>query len=141
MNKQITVVCGVLYHNGSVLMAQRSEPEQPEAHLKWEFPGGKVDFGETAVQAVEREFREETGIDIAVKKLLPFSQTNYWDYEWGKQQTLCFAFLCELVKENDRPNDHHIEKIDWIPLEKIDMLDSLPGTKEVIVALREELGL
>jgi mutator protein MutT len=139
MKKQIIVVCGVLFHNGKVLMAERYEPEQPEAHLKWEFPGGKVDFGETIEAAVIREFREETGCEVAVTTLLPITQTNYWEYEWGIQQTLCFVYLCKLIREHTPPKDHHIAKIAWIPLEEVKELSSLPGTNEVIEIVRKTI--
>lgn len=45
--KQITIFSGAVVKGDQILMVQRTEEECPEAHLKWEFPGGKVDFGET----------------------------------------------------------------------------------------------
>ncbi|NTU46963.1 NUDIX domain-containing protein [Candidatus Roizmanbacteria bacterium] len=87
MNKQITVIVGCLIHEGKVLLIQRNEKECPEAHLKWELPGGKIDFGETPEEALVREFLEETGRLVRVVNLLPEVRTIYWDYEWGRQQT------------------------------------------------------
>jgi 8-oxo-dGTP diphosphatase len=58
------VVGAAIIDNGRLLAAQRAEP--PELAGCWEFPGGKVDPGETDEQALIRECREELGVDIAV---------------------------------------------------------------------------
>ena len=142
MNKQITIFSGCVVNNDKVLMAQRDEVECPEAHLKWELPGGKVDFGETPAEAVAREIWEETGRKVKVVKLLPYVQTVYWDYEWGKQQTLCFCYLRELIEDGKpQEKDHHIEKIEWIPIEKAKTLPSLPGVTEILELVTKEFVL
>jgi 8-oxo-dGTP diphosphatase len=133
-NKQITVIVGVVIKDKKILLTQRDEPECPKAHLKWELPGGKVDFGETTEQALVREFLEETGVKIKVGTLLPFSLTNYWEYKWGTQQTLCFFFACEFVKQLKQTKDHHVHQVAWVELSKLKNLDCLPGTLEAIKA-------
>ena len=67
INKQIIVFSGVLIKDGKVLLNLRNEPELPSAHLKWELPGGKADFGESPEGALIREFKEETGREVRVK--------------------------------------------------------------------------
>ena len=76
INTQITVFLGCLINDSEVLMIQRDEKECSEAHLKWELPGGKVNFNEACQETVNREFLEETGIkikagneDILIKKI------------------------------------------------------------------------
>jgi 8-oxo-dGTP diphosphatase len=133
--KQITIFSGCVIHEDKVLMVKRNEEECPEAHLKWEFPGGKVDFGETPEESVFREIFEETGVKAKIIKLLPFVNTTYWEYEWGTQQTLCFVFLCEFISQVKIEKDHHVEEISWMETKKIMSLDCLPGTKEVLVYL------
>jgi 8-oxo-dGTP diphosphatase len=130
--KQITVFSGCIVQDGKILMALRSEPECPEAHMKWEFPGGKADFGETPEECVAREILEETGVEVKVIKLLPQVWTSYWDYDWGTQQTFCFVYLCEFVCQKQVQKDHHVEKIEWKKIEDIQKLETLPGTKEVV---------
>ncbi len=71
MNKQITVFSGVLLNQGKVLLSQRDEIECPQAHLKWEFPGGICDFGEKPTDAVKREFMVETSREIEVGNCCP----------------------------------------------------------------------
>lgn len=137
IKKQITVFAGCVVKDNKVLMLKRYEKECAEAHLKWEFPGGKVDFGETPQEAVKRELREETGVKVKVKTLLPFSQVSYWDYEWGIQQTLCFCFFCKFIDQLPVEKDHHVAEIAWIDLDKVKDLKSLPGTNEIIALTRE----
>ncbi len=119
-------------------MILRDEEENSAAHLKWEFPGGKCDFGETPQESLQREFKEEAEVAVKVTDLLPFIQTNYWDYEWGKQQTLCFLFLCEYIKDYPlAKRDHHVKDIAWIEIDKVKSLASLPGTNEVISLIKK----
>jgi 8-oxo-dGTP diphosphatase len=133
MNKQITVFSAAVLHNNKILMVLRTEEELPEAHMKWEFPGGKCNFGETPQETIIRELREETGIDVSVNTLLPFIQTSYWNYSWGTQQTLCFVFACSFIKAHKQKKmDHHIAKIGWFTIEEARELNSLPGTKEIL---------
>ncbi|GAA4097686.1 (deoxy)nucleoside triphosphate pyrophosphohydrolase [Nonomuraea soli] len=60
----VVVVAAAIISDGRVLAAQRAEP--PELAGGWEFPGGKVDPGESDVEALVRECREELGVEIAV---------------------------------------------------------------------------
>ncbi len=137
-NKSITIFSGVVLKDNQVLMTLRDEEECPDAHMKWEFPGGKCDFGETPEQSVEREIFEETGVTAKVRQLLPYVQTCYWDYDWGKQQTFCFVFVCDFIKQEEpKERDHHIAKIEWKDLKDIPNLPSLPGTNEVLPYLND----
>ncbi|WP_433223694.1 (deoxy)nucleoside triphosphate pyrophosphohydrolase [Dactylosporangium sp. CS-047395] len=58
------IVGAAIISGGRVLACERAQP--PEMAGKWEFPGGKVDPGETEVQALVRECQEELGVDVAV---------------------------------------------------------------------------
>ncbi|MFI6482741.1 (deoxy)nucleoside triphosphate pyrophosphohydrolase [Nonomuraea sp. NPDC050663] len=60
----VVVVAAAIISDGRVLAAQRAEP--PELAGGWEFPGGKVDPGESEAEALVRECREELGVEIAV---------------------------------------------------------------------------
>lgn len=135
-SKQITVIVGLVVREGSVLMVKRYEPEVKDAHLKWEFPGGKVDFGETPESSVVREIREETGVICKVKRLLPVTVTSNWDYPWGIQHTLIFGFECEYISEEKRKVDHHVSDIDWVQIEEVLKRENLPGAEAFLSALR-----
>lgn len=130
--RQITVFLGCVIKNKRVLMIQRNEKGCPGAHLKWELPGGKVNFNETPQESVKKELYEEAGVKVKIGKLLPYVQINYWKYPWGAQQTLILCFTCELLEKHRVKKDHHVEKISWVPLEEIEGLETLPGIKEFI---------
>lgn len=138
--KYITVVTGAVVKKEKgetyILLEQRFEPECPEAHLKWELPGGKVEIGETAPQAVEREIKEETGIACRALTLLQHVQNNSWQYASHLQQVLVFTYLCEYVDGEIEANDHHVKQAKWCLLNETDELDLLPGVKNVIQETR-----
>lgn len=70
MKKQIRVTCGVIEQDGKFLIVQRGENTQHA--LKWEFPGGKIDPGETESECMARELQEELAIEVEVlERLIP----------------------------------------------------------------------
>jgi mutator protein MutT len=133
--RQITVFVGLVIRDGKLLMVKRYEPETKGAHLKWEIPGGKVDFGETREEAIVREIKEETGVLTKVERLLPTVFTAYWDYPWGVQHTLLFGFECLFKSETKPKPDHHVKEVAWVKLSDVKKRDRLPGVDFFIDAL------
>ncbi len=141
INNQIIVFLGVVIKDGKSLMILRNEPECPKAHLKWEWPGGKADLGETPQQALMREFLEETGVTIKVGRLLSHIQVSNWEYAWGIQQTILFGFECKFISQTKMDKmDHHAKKVEWVGIDKIKKLKSLPGTNEFFSAALKSRG-
>ncbi|WP_316571745.1 NUDIX domain-containing protein [Neobacillus sp. YIM B06451] len=68
-NNIVVAVKGIVVNNGKVLIVKRSANDEAGGGT-WECPGGKLDFGETLENALAREIAEETGLDVAVGKLL-----------------------------------------------------------------------
>ena len=65
--KSKLVVLGLIENqNNEYLLSQRYDPDVPEAHLKWDFPGGTNEFGESLEETLEREVLEETGLKIEI---------------------------------------------------------------------------
>lgn len=135
-DKQITVVVGVVQKDGKILMVKRNEPEQIDVHQKWEIPGGKIDFGENIEEALEREIKEESGVNAKVVKLLPMPYVQYWNYSWGRQQTLLFGFECRFISEGRVHPDHHVSDIMWVKIDEVKNLERLPGVDFFISQLR-----
>lgn len=131
--KQVTVFMGCVIRDGKVLMVLRSEKELPGAHLKWEVPGGKVEYGETPQETVKRELLEETGVEVSVGELIPFVQMTYWEYEKEIIQTILLCFRCKFVRKiKILRKDHHVKDVKWVFLGDVGKLETLPGDKEFI---------
>ncbi|NVH49074.1 (deoxy)nucleoside triphosphate pyrophosphohydrolase [Photobacterium damselae] len=79
--KQIEVVAAVLMNGGQFLAVQRGESKLSYVSKKWEFPGGKVEAGETLVAAITRELEEELRITIAEPKFLLTVEHSYPDFD------------------------------------------------------------
>lgn len=77
-NQFAIVVAVVVNQNGQILLAKRNQPNSPEIHGKWEFPGGGIEFGEEPEAALLRETKEETGLEVKITRLLPKIYTNLW---------------------------------------------------------------
>ena len=73
--KHIQVTCAIIEQDGFVLAAQRSATMR--LPFKWEFPGGKIQSGETPEECLHREIDEELGVEIAICKYLPLATHNY----------------------------------------------------------------
>jgi mutator protein MutT len=135
--RQIFVaVALILNEAGEILLGKRNQPELPEIHGKWEFPGGGIDFGETPEQAVIREAKEETGLDVEIIRLLPKIYTNFWEREDKAEQVIILAYECKAVGGSLGSNDKEINGLKFIKREDIDYENSLPKTKEIIALLK-----
>ncbi|MFH1129827.1 MAG: (deoxy)nucleoside triphosphate pyrophosphohydrolase [Pseudomonadota bacterium] len=76
--KRIRVVAAVIQHEGKYLITQRRECSS--LPLLWEFPGGRVEDGESDKDALKREFRERLGADVKVGKPVAFRRHDYEGY-------------------------------------------------------------
>jgi 8-oxo-dGTP diphosphatase len=101
------VVCAVIMHDGHILIAQR--PPTKLMPLKWEFPGGKVESGETAEAAIVREIREELGCAVTpIRALPPF------DHDYRTVLITMIPFVCTLDPGSPEPHPHEHVAIAWV---------------------------
>lgn len=99
------VVCSIIERNGEFLLAQR--PKGKALELKWEFPGGKVNPGESEEDALKREIKEELGIDIDVNERLTPSIHKYETFIIN-----LIPYRCSL--KNGEPVPHEHSQIVWV---------------------------
>ena len=90
--KSIEVVAAVIRWEESILCMQRGENKRSYISKKWEFPGGKVEAGETEQEALAREIKEELHLDIAVGEKIITVHHSYPDFD-----LVMHAFDCEAI--------------------------------------------
>lgn len=117
MKKTIKVVGAAVIADGKILIAQRAYSDMAYKSLKWEFPGGKIESGETQHEAIKREIREELGCNIAVDALLPEIEHEYPDFIL--QMTIC---ICHLT-DNSMPECREHNSIRWMTPDQLSALD------------------
>lgn len=128
--KSKLVVLGLIENqNKEYLLSQRYDPDVPEAHLKWDFPGGTNEFGESLEETLEREVLEETGLKIEVIEMLPKSISRLWYHKDFKQHTIVVCYYCKMLHGTLHLNDHKIQDLKWILFSDLGMYDFLPTTK------------
>jgi len=129
MKKQIfPVVIGVIKKNDKYLLTKRKSPKKE--WNKWQFPGGGLEFFENLEQAVKREIKEETNLEILETKFIPkvFEIIRPKDNWHG----LLFVFLCFPKQDNFSVKlNSEASEYGWFDFNNIFKLDSLEGTKEI----------
>jgi 8-oxo-dGTP diphosphatase len=112
--KHIFVACGIIEKNGLVLAAQRSE--SMDLPLKWEFPGGKIDGGESPEECLVREVMEELGISIHVGEALTLRTHRYPAFTVTLR-----PFICSIIEGEIVAAEH--AALAWMEPEKLHLLD------------------
>ncbi len=124
----LEVVCGIIKNSSGQILACRRGLERHLGGL-WEFPGGKVDAGETPEVALARELHEELGVTVRVGE--PLTATVEWTD--GAVSIRLRGFFCEVTQGT--PNAHEHEEIRWCEPSELPDLD----WAEADVPLVEEL--
>lgn len=102
----INVVAALIYKEQEVLIARRSTGDQ-NVLGKWEFPGGKVEPGETEIEAIEREIKEEFEINIKAKRYLVNNVCKY-----PTKEVNLILYMCEFISGEIKLHDHFEYK--WV---------------------------
>lgn len=118
----IEVVAAVILQDGKLFATQRGYGEWKDW---WEFPGGKIESGETPEEALKREIREELATEIEVKELL-----TTIDYDYPKFHLTMHCFLCTIL--NGQPSLLEHEDARWLEMNEVNSVRWLPADKDVI---------
>jgi 8-oxo-dGTP diphosphatase len=127
--KTIEVVAAIIFRDGQVFATQRG---YGEFQGWWEFPGGKIEAGESPKEALKREILEELDAEIEVGELL---QTVEWDYPNFHLTMHCF--ICSLLSESLHLNEH--EAAIWLSAETLRSVKWLPADEILLDGIAEYL--
>ena len=125
--KQIEVVAAIIHKDGRIFATQRGYGDWKDW---WEFPGGKMEAGETPEEALKREIREELSTEIQLDKLFC---TVEWDYP--KFHLTMHCYLCSLLTEALHLNEHEAAR--WLPKEELNSVQWLPADVQIIERLKQ----
>lgn len=126
--KIIEVAAGIIYDSSGRILIARRKPEKSIGG-KWEFPGGKIEAGETPEVCLKRELVEELGINV--NTITPFMVTKH---NYGDFQILLIVFECMIVS-NDiiSMNDH--DRITWVTKNELKLFDFAPADIPIVEAI------
>jgi 8-oxo-dGTP diphosphatase len=128
----IDVTCAIIRNEDEeILVVQRGE--ETDHPLKWEFPGGKIDKGETAEECIIREIKEELSIDIVICKRLESVSHDY-----GIKKIRLIPFICDTLDEFPVLSEHVAYK--WIPPSKLGGIDFSEADHFVAEKFKEATG-
>lgn len=124
----LNVSCAILYENGKILAAMRSA--RKALPHKWEFPGGKVEPGESPDKAILRELREELGVEAIIMERLP--AVEHTDVTSAIR---LIPFICA-IQGTAQPIAHEHEKLSWIGPHDASGLDWAPADRPLVRELQ-----
>lgn len=129
MMKTVRVVAAVIRKDDKIFATQRGYGEFKDG---WEFPGGKIEEGETPEQALAREIKEELDTEIQVGKLI-----DTIEYDYPKFHLSMDCFWCEIMQGGLELKEHEAAR--WLSKEELYSVDWLPADVGVIERVEEEL--
>ncbi len=129
-NPNLIVVAALIESDGKLLVCQRRR--DAAFALMWEFPGGKVEPGESLEAALARELREELGIDATV--LAEAYRTTHKYAEMPRAVELVF-FRCAIAPASAAPRNLAFEQIAWCAPGDLPAMNFLPADREPITLL------
>ena len=128
--KQIEVVAAIIHDDeGHIFATQRGYGDFKDW---WEFPGGKMEAGETPEEALVREIREELSTEISVDEFL-----YTVDYDYPQFHLTMHCYLCSLVTEALHLNEHEAAK--WLAKDELDSVDWLPADVVVVQTIKTRI--
>lgn len=124
--KQIEVVAAIIQKDDRIFATQRGYGDFKDW---WEFPGGKMEIGETPEEALKREIREELSAEISVDSFLCTVE-----YDYPKFHLTMHCYLCSLLTEALHLNEHEAAR--WLTKDELNSVKWLPADEIVIEELK-----
>ena len=126
--KHVQVAAAIIMDDGKIFATQRAHGEFKDG---WEFPGGKIEQGETPQQAAKREVMEELDTEIEVGELVDTVEYDYPDFHLTMH-----CFLCTVKSGNLVLKEHQAAK--WLTRETLDGVEWLPADIGLIEKLKTD---
>jgi 8-oxo-dGTP diphosphatase len=115
--KKVEVVAAVIFHNNKILCVQRGDNKYNYIAFKYEFPGGKVESGETNEAAIKREILEELNLDISIDSQFITVNHQYPDFILVMHSFICSCNNPEIVLSEHVDfkwlDKTELKKLDW----------------------------
>ena len=127
--KNIEVVAGIIKDGDKIFATQRGYGEFKDG---WEFPGGKMEPGETPQEALTRELKEELAIDVSVGNFLCTV-----DYDYPTFHLTMHCFYCSVIGGELTLLEHEASK--WLKMTELHSVNWLPADVDVVAALERNL--
>lgn len=126
----IDVYAAVIICNNKILLSSRLHGTPPS--IKWEFPGGKIEPGETPEHCIRRELKEELDIQITV-----FDRMFSCEYEYPDKHVRLFFLRCMILPSAQKPSPQEGQQVQWVDLAELEDVDLLPADKPFAVFLKK----
>ena len=130
MSKAISIVAAIIRRDDQILITKR--PDHVHLAGLWEFPGGKVESGESLEAALHREIREELGVEITVDREF-FSVAH----EYPDKSVHLHFFDCTILRGEPQPLE--VADLRWVKAAELDDFEFPPADVELIRRLRSGL--
>lgn len=130
-SKTINVVAAIIIRDGMLFATQRGYGEWKDW---WEFPGGKIESGETHQNALKREIREELAMEIDVGNHLATVE-----YDYPQFHLTMHCYFCTIIGGQLSLLEH--EDARWLGIDELDSVKWLPADIEVVDALKKKVSM
>ena len=124
--KTVKVVAAIIIHDQKIFATQRGYGEFKDG---WEFPGGKIEQGETSQEALVREIKEELDTEIEVKDFLETVEYDYPNFHLSMD-----CFFCTIKSGKLVLKEHEAAK--WLTVDTVDSVNWLPADRGLIEAIK-----
>ena len=129
--KTVEVVAGIILDDSDrIFCVQRGESNKPYISKKWEFPGGKLEDGETREEALIRELKEELRIEVD-----PFEFVLTVDHTYPDFRLIMHSFKCRILNDKEPELTEHLQS-KWLNSSDLDELDWAAADVPIVEVLK-----